>query len=236
MRKKIKFNIAIVLILVAAMFANTQATAKEYTNKTAVEAENQNNESKEKISIVESNIKEKSLSIVLNSQDEIKEADSLVDGIECPVQEIYKVSEKSISTLILIDNSASIKEANRENIKEMVDTIIDQKKDNEKISIATVGEEINYLGDFTSDRYELLKAFETIEYKKQTTYLVSELSEAMEHLEGLNDDSVKRIVLVSDGYNNAEKGRTSTELLDSLEKRTYPIFTVGCVEKRISRI
>lgn len=231
MWRKLKYKIVIMIMLVLCMTENVRLIMAK--NKTETAEENtKTDEQKENDMIVESYIMDNRLTVILNVDEKMKDATALMDGRECPVQEIYKVSDKSVSTLILIDNSSSISKTRREDIREVIESMIEQKKENEEISIATIGKQINYLVDFTTDRYDLLKGFEKLKYTKQTTHLTSELSTAMGELEKLDKDSTKRIIIFSDGYNNGTEGKTSNELLGQLEEITYPVFTIGCVTKK----
>lgn len=230
MWRKLKYKIAIMIILAFCMTGKIQFIMAKNSTETA-EENAKTDEQKENDMIVENYITDNRLTVVLNVDEEIKDTAALMDGRECPVQEIYRVSDKSVSTLILIDNSSSISKTRREDIRDIIESMIEQKKENEEISIATIGKQMDYLVDFTTDRYDLLKGFEKLKYRKQTTHLTSELSTAMKELEKLDEGSTKRIVIFSDGYNNGTVGKTSDELLEQLGEITYPVFTIGCITK-----
>lgn len=246
MLKKISIRLLLAILLLGSLgnskvmkaieVLEPETTAIEEDTATQEDAVTQEDTGNEKINgrpmIVETYSSADDLQLVVNHlTGEVESAKCLIAAKNCEVKEIFAIKDKSMSTLVLIDNSASIKKEQRAVIQQVIEGIIDTKQATESISIATVGKEIEYLVDYSKDRYEILKAFEKVEYKKQTTHLAAGLAQAIDNLNAIQDDSVKRIIVFSDGYNNNTEGKTRTELLAEMNTTTYPIFTIGCVSE-----
>jgi len=166
-----------------------------------------------------------------------------VKGIESEIQSVegYIASESvenitysnlsqvdvPIRTLILIDTSLSVKEAEQEHFIELLINLIDKKTANESFAIASYGERIDYKSDYNSDRWELIKSLDNIEYKKQKTYLIEILYNLINEFESSDEDCFYRIIVFSDGADSNDTGVTINELFSLLQKSPYPIYTIG---------
>ena len=132
-----------------------------------------------------------------------------------------------IKTLVLIDTSLSIKEAEQEHFIELLINLIDKKTVNESFAIASYGEKIDYKCDYNSDRWELIKSLDDIEYRKQKTYLVEILYDLISEFEASKEDCFYRIIVFSDGADSNDTGVTINELSTLLQKSPYPIYSIG---------
>lgn len=137
-----------------------------------------------------------------------------------------------IRTLVMIDNSISIRETDREKIREIVQYLIVNRKTEEQIAIATFDETLHYLSTYTIDDDELKKELEELKYQDQETYMTDVLCELLENgLEIQSEECFDRILLISDGMDNKSIGYTKEELFSDIEKKAIPIYTVGCAGK-----
>ncbi|MBR6771469.1 MAG: FHA domain-containing protein [Lachnospiraceae bacterium] len=146
-----------------------------------------------------------------------------------PATNIDIVDEIEIHTLILIDNSLSITEKNREKITLVLRQFFEQKSEQEKVSLAVFGEEISYLTKQESDSDKLSKALERIEYKNQESFLTDILYEELQSLD--LDDGYVRLIIATDGVDNRTIGYTRTELQDALKQYEYPVYSLGAIYK-----
>lgn len=139
--------------------------------------------------------------------------------------------ENAPKTLIMIDNSLSITEANREKIHDFLMEFVDDKDKREKIAIAVFDEGIKDILDYTEDDKALKMAVDTLSYQDQETYLTDVLYDviAQEHIG--SEDCYKRIIIISDGVDNKAIGYTKDELYALIAEKAYPIYTVGCIYK-----
>ena len=73
----------------------------------------------------------------------------------------------TIRTTILLDISGSMPMAVRENVKSLIDKLIQNKAASEQYRLAVFGEQLIILQDFTSDRYDLSNAATKIVFNGQ---------------------------------------------------------------------
>jgi|GEM_PF-2248198 len=161
---------------------------------------------------------------------EIEKINSYVSSVPMKDINYYQVgtNEVSIKTLFLIDGSLSIKKEDKEHFEKLLNSLIDSKGENESFAIATFGEEPNYVCDYITDRWELMKALESIKYSKQKSYLTDIVSSLIREFSNSDDGAYKRIVIFSDGGDDNVNGITVNELNVLLQDSPYSIFTIGC--------
>lgn len=149
--------------------------------------------------------------------------------------DIQMISELDVSmrTLVMIDNSLSISEENRDKISEFLQNLIADRTNGEEICIAVFGENITKLTEYISDYTELKRAAESIVYEDQETYLTDVLYDLLigEFKEN-GKELYRRIVVVSDGVDNKSLGYTKDELYSLLKEVRIPIYTVGSLGEK----
>ena len=73
--------------------------------------------------------------------------------------------------LILIDNSMSVGEANFMLCRETAKYICENAGENDSARLATFGEDIEYITDYTSDRVLIDKSIDGLELTDRDTYI-----------------------------------------------------------------
>ncbi len=137
-------------------------------------------------------------------------------------------AEYPSDTLILVDTSASIPLDIRSETAKLLSELIDGKDENEEFAIASFGTETVYLCGYTSDRYELVKAAEKLDYSEKYTYVYTALDEALKSM----DSSVfGRVIMISDGVENSRDGITYDEILRTVSDAHCPVYAVGIENK-----
>jgi hypothetical protein len=139
----------------------------------------------------------------------------------------FSVKESDSKTLFLIDPSLSIKEEERKKFGDLISRMIDAKTEKESFAIATYDTGLNYQCDYITDRWEIMKAYEAIEYKKTATDITEVIYNLAKENSENKDSCYKRIIIFSDGYDKAEN-ITKDELYYQLNEVPYSIFTIGC--------
>lgn len=136
----------------------------------------------------------------------------------------------SMKTLVLLDNSLSIKKEDREKIADFLQNLISDRDAAEEMAITVFGEDIQWLTEYTSDYSTLKQAVDGIEYQDQETHLTDVLYDLLttEYL-AKEEETYRRIIVISDGVDNKSLGYTKEELYGLLKERSYPIYTIGCV-------
>lgn len=134
-------------------------------------------------------------------------------------------------TLIMVDNSLSITEGNREKISSFLTEFVYSTGGKEEISLAVFDEELRTVVDYTSDNKTLRDAVKELTYQDQETYLTDVLYDVIARENLGAQDCYKRIIIVSDGVDNKAIGYTKEELYALIREKGYPIYTLGCVYK-----
>lgn len=187
----------------------------------------------ETVSIVETNTGEDSITVYVKGVSaDITDVTAQIGTATGDVTKIWKVSDGEIpmQTLVMIDNSKSITKANREKIADFLRNLISDRSENEEIAIATFGEELTLLTEYTSEYSTLKKAIDTITYQKRGTYLTDVLYDLISAEYVPNNENVfRRVIIVSDGMDNKSLGYTKEELYALLEESCFPIYTIGCI-------
>jgi len=137
-----------------------------------------------------------------------------------------------VKTLFIIDTSKSIPVAQRKLFVSFLEGMIDEKAENDSFAIATYGKTLTYVCDYTMDRWELIKALESLEFKLQSTYLYDIVEEAVEKInKEKKEEEYHRIILFTDGAENSKNGITKEELYLKLQETPYEIDTIGSKTK-----
>ena len=185
----------------------------------------------ENAAIIQAYINEKNLDIFINSRfDEeklyVKAANREADVIGCGT--IFD-DEISVCTTILVDISTSMPAASRGKVVEFINLNIKNLAKNEQLRIVTFGAEIKVLQDFTSDRYDLDKAVESIKFDGTESAIYNAVYNTIPDIELVNDaPCFYRTIVLTDGADFATKGATKEELFMKLQALTYPLDVI-CV-------
>ncbi|OLS03274.1 VWA domain-containing protein [Tissierella creatinophila] len=115
---------------------------------------------------------------------------------------------KEISTIFLVDLSESARDS-REKFKEFIENSSEKKSDNDKIGIVTFGQE-------TEVEASLKDEIKNGEFQTKINGRFTDIENALKVSRGLlPDDSMKRIVLMTDGYENLGDSLLESELIKS---------------------
>lgn len=133
-----------------------------------------------------------------------------------------------VKTLVMLDNSLSVPQQDRETIAEMLQNMISDRASYEEIAMATYDERLRYLTDYTSDYTALKSATDSISYEDLETRLTSVLYDLIsgEYTER-TEDSYWRIVVITDGVDDQSIDSTREELYALMKEKAVPIYTVG---------
>jgi len=132
-----------------------------------------------------------------------------------------------IKTIILMDNSLSVRSQYRDKIRDILVNLVENHADNEQYTVACFSDRLEYLISDSSDYQAVKEQIENVAYKDQETYLTDVLYELLANLK-TDDGSLYRIVVVSDGVDNKSIGYTKEELNEKLKEKPVPLFMIGC--------
>ncbi len=188
----------------------------------------------ESAAIVQTSTGEKNISVYIKGvEGEVTEPQAQIGTTAAKNVTAVKIKDLDVpmKTLIMIDNSLSITNADREKTAAFLQDFLADRLDKEQIAIATFSEQITYLTDYTNDYAVLKSAAEGITYQDQETYLTDVLYELLstEYVQNA-EDVYRRIIVVSDGVDNKAIGYTKDELYALLKENPVPIYTIGCIK------
>lgn len=138
-----------------------------------------------------------------------------------PVLENYK-----IHTTILFDNSLSIAEASRENMRNVAIGIVQNHQPDELFSVYTIDRELRDLAIDSNSYDELINLISGIQYVNQETYLKNVLYDAFKNAE-LSANYYQRFIILSDGTDDNVVGYTYNDITRILDDKHYSICAVG---------
>lgn len=188
----------------------------------------------DKPSVAEVYTGEDYISVYVRNVGEAGEASAQIGTTAADVSKVQKLSDGDIGirTLVMIDNSQSIKKDQQVRISDLLQDVISQLMDGEKLCLATYDEEIQYLTDYTDNYGELKQALLDLQYEDQETYLTDVLYPILVDIcENNEEDIFYRIIIISDGVDNKDLGVAKDVLYEYLKDHQFPIYTIGCVEK-----
>lgn len=146
------------------------------------------------------------------------------------------LSEKEVivRTTILVDISKSIPSKMRESVKSFVETLIGDLNDTDQVRLATFGDKLTILQDFTSDRYDLIKASEKIEFTDESTMIYDAIYNTMPVIQLLDENNpcYYRTIIITDGIDKTANGITKEELFLKLKENTYPVEAIAVTTKK----
>ncbi len=166
--------------------------------------------------------------VYVQSPGEVQEISCQVGTVSCDVGEYEQLEKEQVpvKTLLLLDNSLSVKAQYREKIKEIMNMIAANRIQGEQITVAAFSDTITYLLNDSEDSEAVIQAVNGMGYIDQETYLTDVLYNVIQEWKNESDMSFRRIILVSDGVDNKAGGYTKEELYSLLKLYGCPIYTV----------
>ena len=140
----------------------------------------------------------------------------------------------TVRTTVLVDISTSIPFEAREPIKNYIGSIIENIGSNEEMRIATFGEKITVLHDFTNDRYDLSTATSDINFDNSQSMIYDAVYNTIPELTVVDDKPCYyRTIVITDGVDVTKTGITKEELLLKLQNDTYPINVIEASKAKV---
>lgn len=138
--------------------------------------------------------------------------------------------EHQYKTLILVDQSSSISRGNREIIQAVLRYLVEHADSDTQFGFATITSDYEILKEFDVDRYEILDAIGMLTYQEEQTYVTDALMNIVNEWTQA-DLAMRDIILISDGLSNVADSYPVEELFMTLDKSSYPVYVLGCVQK-----
>ncbi|MCM1122678.1 MAG: FHA domain-containing protein [Eubacterium sp.] len=177
--------------------------------------------------IMQSAVDGSNLYLYISELAEESELTGQIAQTKAEVTEVEKTS--TVHTIVLLDNSLSITEPNQAKAREILSAYVKQKEETEQVSIATFGEDIEYLAERETDADKLIEAMNSVVYANQDSFLSDILYDEIIRLGDTKEYT--RFIVVADGVDNKAIGYTKEELQELLKKKNYPVYALGCIYK-----
>lgn len=133
-----------------------------------------------------------------------------------------------IYTTVLFDVSTSVPKALRQTALNCLETVIVEKSAYDAVRLATFGEQVTVLQDYTTDRYDLVEACRTIQFSAQQSRLYDAVYQSLSHGQVQEElPALFRTIVISDGIDDTTDGITAEELLLELQDGYYPVDVVA---------
>ncbi|MDR1703304.1 MAG: FHA domain-containing protein [Clostridiales bacterium] len=136
-----------------------------------------------------------------------------------------------IKTTLLVDISTSMPRDARSVVIETLNELVENKAANEEFRLAIFGEELTVLTEFSSDRYDIAKGIDEVEFDGDWSIVYNAIQDTIPLLEPHDGKPVfYRTVVITDGVDDTARGITLEELLIELQDKFYPIDAVRVSE------
>lgn len=189
--------------------------------------------------IMETYTGDQQVSIYLKGASDTEVVGVQIATTEAEITDMEVISEldKPMQTLVMIDNSISISTADRGKIAQFLQNLISDRLNNEEVSIATFGEDLRIVTDYSGDYATLKQAIESISYQDQKTYFTDVLYDLLsaQYIHA-DEDVYCRIIVISDGVDNETLGYTKDELYSLLREVQVPIYTIGSANRNTDQL
>ena len=165
-----------------------------------------------------------------------KDISAFIGNTPCEVrlESLRSSDEASLRTIVMLDNSGSIRPENREKAKKMICGLIANHMDGEEFYIYTFSSELTLVANGT-DYASLQEAAEQIQFQDQDSCLSRCFSDLVGYKREIDRHSSQlcydRILLISDGADDDPllQGMTGVSEMILREEVTGPVYTAGSI-------
>jgi len=159
----------------------------------------------------------------------VSNKDATIDGSGVCVDEGI-----TFRTTVLIDVSSSMPASVRSKVYDLLDTMIEGIESGEAYKIITFDESLTVLNDFTSDRYELAKAIEKIQFDGKQSIIYDAIFNTIPDISPIEEaPCFYRTLVITDGVDDTASGVTKEELFIKLQDETYPIDVIEVSKNKV---
>lgn len=179
--------------------------------------------------VLEQRVTESSVLVYVRHSGEEEKVQARV-GTEGDVKaKVTGREELSVVTWLLVDNSQSINNTDREMASQLLTNLVAGRAANERFNLCTFSDELTILLEDCQNYTDLKAQIDQLEYKDQETYLTDVLAEVLDREVSREGSEFVRVIVISDGVDNNPGGLTREELTRRLKEQALPIYTLGSV-------
>lgn len=152
-----------------------------------------------------------------------------------PIMEVKTVEEtgENITILCLVDVSGSLDEKRMDEMKEVLECLIENLREGDSVCIIAMGDTLRTVG-FLTDKTKIQEQIDNLAVLREDTNLYQGVTESLQTLLSGENVCAKRCLLVlSDGAEDNTYGITREEVSATIEESHIPVYTIG-MPKNIS--
>ena len=175
---------------------------------------------------------------VMNAQTTGDTITAFVKAPEAEISQVHIGNEEcqsytqgelgAIRTVVIVDNSLSIRQTYREGIKDFLKELVAARRDGDTFTIATFAKDITYLVQDSNDYLDIRNRIDAFSFVDQETFFSNTLYDVLTDLEGSSAGIYTRVIVIADGVDNETLGYTESELHEKIQNALIPIYTIGC--------
>jgi len=149
----------------------------------------------------------------------------------------FSWQDEGITSVFLVDISASIKPKRFEELKKTISAMINNMPSHDRAAILTFGEKVTLEQDFTAEKKSLLYSIQNLQPKDQYTQLNQSLIRG-QNLARIKKEGLPRrrvIILCSDGMDDMPGGATQDEVREAMSVDPVPVYSIFFDDDKMSR-
>lgn len=181
--------------------------------------------------VLEQRVTENSVLVYVRHDGEDEKVQARV-GTESNIRaKVTDREELPVVTWLLVDNSQSIRDADRETAMQLLTNLVAGRAPNERFNLCTFSDKLTILLEDSQNYTDLKAQIDQLEYRDQETYLTDVLAEVLDRELSREGSEFVRVIVISDGVDNNPGGLTREELTQRLKEQALPIYTLGAVNQ-----
>lgn len=166
-------------------------------------------------------------SVVLFMKNQGQEIDNVYLGND-EAKRFQEEEAGPVRTVVVLDNSLSIDEKYRDDIKTFLIDLVAARNDGDMFTIATFEKELNYLVRESNDYLYIKEQIEALQFEDQVSYFTNVMYTVMNDISAYENIMYTRMIVIADGVDNEALGYTDDELNSKIHSVQIPVYTLGC--------
>ena len=169
----------------------------------------------------------------IGEDDETRQFTVTISGKECPVLGISTVEEagEGVTFYCLVDVSGSMRREQMEAAKEVLMAICEGLREQDNMVIGALGTTLEVSG-FLTDREEIRSGIDALAAGSDYTAIYDAVTDSIAVLQSSRECSRKKcLVLISDGDDETEMGKTRNDAMRAIEDSRIPVYTVAVLRQ-----
>lgn len=169
----------------------------------------------------------------IGEDGETRQFTATISGKECPVLGISTVEEagEGVTFYCLVDVSGSMRQEQMEAAKEVLMAICEGLREQDNMVIGALGTTLE-VSSFLTDREEIRSGIDDLAAGSDYTAIYDAVTDSIAVLQSSKECNRKKcLVLISDGDDETEMGKTRNDAMRAIEDSRIPVYTVAVLRR-----